>query len=71
MDVYSADLNGVRVMAVSDSPPGSGHLAVALETAKAPQNGESQSTDSADVSEANDSEMGADLHCDQLVTQYV
>lgn len=67
MDVYSAELNGVRAMAAPDSLPGSGHSAVALETAQAPQNEESQSTDSADVSGANGEAAGADLHCDQLV----
>lgn len=56
MGVYSAELNGARATAASVSTPGSGHSAVALETAQAPQNGESQSLDSADVSGTNDSE---------------
>lgn len=37
--IYSARLNGVSAMAVFDSPPGSGHSAVALETAQEPQKG--------------------------------
>ena len=37
--IYSASLNGVSAMAVFDSPPGSGHSAVALETAQEPQKG--------------------------------
>lgn len=37
--IYSARLNGVSAMAAFDSPPGSGHSAVALETAQEPQNG--------------------------------
>lgn len=61
MDVYSAEFNGVSAAAAPDSPPGSGHSAVALETAQAPQNGESQSTDSADVPGANDGEKQRDL----------
>lgn len=61
MGVYSAELNGARAAAVSVSPPGSGHSAVALETAQAPQNGESQSPDAADVSGTNDSERLREL----------
>lgn len=69
MGVYSAELNGARAAAVSVSPPGSGHSAVALETAQAPQNGESQSPDAADASgdQRQREAAGADLHCDQLV----
>lgn len=51
----------MSAMAASDSPPCSVHSAVALETVQAPQNGESQSTDSADVSGANDSERLREL----------
>lgn len=69
MNVYSAELNGVSAMAASDSLPGSGHSAVALETAQAPQNEESQSTNSADVSggQRQREAAGADLNCYQLV----
>lgn len=68
MDIYSAELNGVSAMAASDSLPGSGHSAVALETAQAPQNEESQSTDCRCVRGQRQREAaGADLHCDQLV----
>ncbi len=37
--IYSARLKGVSAMAVFDSQPGSGHSAVAVETAKEPQKG--------------------------------
>lgn len=37
--IYSVRLNGVSAMAAFDSPPGSGHSAVALETAQEPQKG--------------------------------
>lgn len=37
--IHSAGLNGVSAMAASDSQPGSGHSAVALETAQEPQKG--------------------------------
>lgn len=39
--IYSARLNGVNAMVGSDSPPGSGHSTVALETAQEPQKGTS------------------------------
>lgn len=32
MDIYSGQLKGGSATAASDSPPGSGHSAVALET---------------------------------------
>lgn len=39
MCIYSDGLNGVSTMAAFDSLPGSGHSAVALETAQEPQKG--------------------------------
>lgn len=40
--IYSFRLNGVSAMAAFDSTPGSGHSAVALETAHKPQKGMNQ-----------------------------
>lgn len=65
MDIYSGQLKGGSATAASDSPPGSGHSAVALETGTGtPEWGEPQYRLSRCVGGAE--AAGADLHCDQL-----
>lgn len=72
--IYSGRLNGVSAMAAFDSPPGSSHSAVALETAQEPQKGMAclLALQSGNVSRGNESGrfVGADLYS-VMISRYL